>query len=61
MITKWFTIAYATYTCNECQFGWKWNIHLYHPILMASQNRWKCNFYDLKGGSKAIEHHVASF
>jgi hypothetical protein len=28
---------------------------------MASQNRWKCSFYDLKGGSKAIEHHVASF
>jgi hypothetical protein len=40
----------------------KTKIHFYHPFLMASQNRWKCScFWDLEGGSRAIEHHMASF
>jgi hypothetical protein len=30
----------------------RWQIHLYHPFLMASQNRWKCDcFCNFEGGS----------
>jgi hypothetical protein len=40
----------------------KMKIHLCHPFLMASQNRWKFNcFCNLEGGSRAIGHHMASF
>jgi len=55
MVTKWFVLTYATYyTHDQCQFGWKWKwkIPLYHPFLLASQNKWKCNYFcDLEGGS----------
>jgi hypothetical protein len=38
----------------------KMKIHLYHPFLVASQNRGKCSFCDLDGGLMAIGYHMAS-